>query len=198
MFNASMRLVLALKAERSKQGDGDLDAPEPSTDATEPGENAAPEAVLRAVDGEKPTEAVTTQTRSPATPYNAGQPAEDTPSSAGPRISAEDDVDGDGGLGEPEPSTEATEPGETAAPEAVLPAVEPEKPTEAVTTQAPDPAIPYNAGQPAEDTPGRSGPRISAEDDAAIRAHYRRSLEITERKLYERYGKGVPDTTESS
>jgi hypothetical protein len=65
-------------------------------------------------------------------------------------------------------------------------------------TQAPGPATPYSAGQQAQNTPSSSRPQISAEDDVAIRAHYRRSLETTERKLYERYGRGLPDTTESS
>jgi hypothetical protein len=120
-FNASMRLVLALKAERYKHGDGDLD--EPSTDTTDPVETAAPEAVVPAVDAEKPTEAVATEVACTATTNDADQPAEAIPSSA--------------------------------------------------------------------------CPQISVEDDAAIRAHYRQSLETTERKLYERYGKGLPDTTES-
>jgi hypothetical protein len=104
---------------------------------------------------------------------------------------------GDGDLDEAEPSTEATEPVENTAPETVLPAVEAEKPTEAVTTEVAGPATTNDADQPAEDTPSGPGSELSAEDDAAVRAHYRQSLETTERKLYERYGKGLPDTTES-
>ena len=79
-----------------------------------------------------------------------------------------------------------------------MPAVEAEKPTEAVVTEVPGPATTNNADQPAEATPSGAGPQISAADDAAIRAHYRQSLETTERKLYERYGKGLPDPTENS
>jgi hypothetical protein len=105
---------------------------------------------------------------------------------------------GDGDLDEPEAPPEATDPAETAAPEPVPPDVEAEKPTEAVATEMAVPATPYNADPPAEATADGPGPRLSAEDDAAIRAHYRQSLETTERKLYERYGKGLPDTTESS
>ena len=135
-FNASMRLVLALKAERWKHGDGDLDEPEPE-------------------------------------PATIDEPC-------------------------PEPSPEASEPVENSAPEAVIPVGEAEKPTEAVATEVAGPATTNNADQTAEGSPSGAGPQISAADDAAIRAHYRQSLETTERKLYERYGKGLPDTTESS
>jgi hypothetical protein len=136
MFNASMRLVLELKAERWKHGDGDLDEPEPE-------------------------------------PATIDEPC-------------------------PEPSPEASEPVENSAPEAVLPVGEAEKPTEAVATEVPGLATTNNADQTAEATSSGAGPQINAADDPAIWAHYRQSLETTERKLYERYGKGLPDPTENS
>jgi hypothetical protein len=116
-FNASMRMVLALKADRWKHGDGDLDEPE----ATDQDHETDPE-----------------------------------------------------------------------------PAVEGEKPTEAVTTQVADPPTTNNADQPAQATTDGPGPQLSAEDDAATREHYRQTLETTERKLYERYGDGRADSAESS
>ena len=94
--------------------------------------------------------------------------------------------------------TEATDPVENAAPEAVIPAVEAEKPTEAVTTEVPGPATTNNADQPAQATPSgawstdqRGGRRG---DPGPLPAVARNHGEETVRTLR----KGVPDPTENS
>jgi hypothetical protein len=71
-------------------------------------------------------------------------------------------------------------------------AVEVKKPTEAVATDLTGTPRTYNANHAAQPGPSGPAPPLSAADHEAIRAHYRQSLEITERKLYERYGRPDP------
>jgi hypothetical protein len=92
----------------------------------------------------------------------------------------------------PEPSVVASDPVENAPQEAVIPAVENEKPTEAVTMQV--------VGQPAaNNAPGAvpastqgPRPRLSAENHAAIQEQYRQEVAKTMRYFYECTGSGPP------
>ena len=93
---------------------------------------------------------------------------------------------------EEDPAPEvASDPLEDAPQEAIIPAGDNEKPTEAVATQVVGQPAAYNDPAAAPTSTQDLRPRLNAEDDGAIRAHYRQSVEKTMRLFHECTGTGA-------